>query len=405
MGKLSAFEAFPPTALQVPLSNSELDSCSRGFLDNPYSWYSRLRATNPVCLSARGIWLLTRYRDISAVLRDPRFARHGFAELVGDELAGSLLFQDPPRHTQLRSLIGKAFTSRAIQSLRRSIVEIANELIERIGEVRAMNLVADVALPLPVYAITEMLGVPSVDRELFLQWAIDLAGGREAESTSCPAFTRCAGAQNAISAYFRDLIVERQKRPQADLVSSLIAAEWQQERLTESELLATCSLMFVAGHETTVSLIGNGMLALLRHPTELGRLRANPQLLPQAIDELLRYDSPVQRVARMTTATVEIGGKSIPKGAIVFALVGAANRDPAQFTDPDSLDIARNDNRHLAFGRGARSCIGAPLARLEAEIAISALLRRFPKLSLTGRAPEWRRSIEVRLLKELWAGS
>jgi cytochrome P450 len=312
-----------------------------------------------------------------------------------------MLFHDPPVHTRLRALAGKAFTRSLTKSIRVRIQRIVDSLIDRVSDAGVMDLIADFAFPLPVCVIAEVLGVAAADRDRFLQWSLDMAEGRDATSASSPLLRRSAKAYDAIAGYFRDLIIERRKRPQADLLTWLIEAEREQDRLTEPELLATCGLLFVAGHETTVNLIGNGMLALLKYPGELQRLREDVGLLPSAVEELLRYDSPVQRAGRVANSAVEIGGKTIRKGAVVLAMLGAANRDPAQFPKPNLLDISRRDNHHLAFGSGPHFCLGAPLARLEAQIAIGTLLRRMPKLSLATRAPEWRNSLELRGLKEL----
>ena len=387
---------------------TELDSIPSDCLADPYPYYSRLRAKDPVHCSTRGVWILTRYDDVAAVLRDPRFGRKGFRELLGTSgtepndsgLAVSMLFQDPPEHTRLRTLVSKAFTISLFQNLGPHIQQIADNLLDQVWDARAMDLIADFAFPLPVYVIADLLGVPATDRDLFRQWSLDIARGLEAAPTSA-IFERSAAAHDAMSGYFRNLIAERRKRPQADLLTRLIAPEDERDKLTEAELLDVCGLLFVAGHQTTVNLIGNGMLALLRHPIELRRLRRDPGLLPNAIEELLRYDSPVQRAGRMANTDVEIGGKMIPKRAVVLAVLGAANRDPAQFPEPDRLDITRCENRHLAFGSGARFCLGAPLARLDGKIAIGTLLQRLPKLRLTTYPPEWRNSTETRALKEL----
>jgi cytochrome P450 len=390
------------------LTGSELDSLSSDFLADPYPYYFRLRTTDPVHCSTRGVWILTRYDDVATVLRDLRFGRKGFGEILGtigtapndSGLAASMRFQDPPGYTRLRTLVSKAFTISLVQNLGPHIQHIADNLLDRVWGTHAMDLIVDFAFPLPIYVIANMLGVPSADRDLFRQWSLDIARGLEAVSTS-PVFERSAVAHEAISSYFRDLIVERRKRPQVDLLTRLIAAEEERDKLTESELLDVCCLLFVTGYQTTVNLIGNGMLALLRHPIELRRLYGAPGLLLNAIEELLRYDSPVQRVGRMANTDVEIGGKTIPKGAVVLAVLGAANRDPAQFQEPDRLDITRRENRHLAFGSGARFCLGAPLARLEGKIAIGTLLRRLPQLKLIRYPPEWQNSTETRALKEL----
>jgi cytochrome P450 len=287
-----------------------------------------------------------------------------------------------------------------VQDLRPRIHQIVDSLIEQVREARAMDLIADFAFPLPVYVIVEMLGVPAAHRDLFRQWSVDITRGVEALPGS-PVFECSVVAQNAIVDYFRGQIDERRRHPRDDLLTRLIAAEEGRDKLTEPELLDICGLLFVAGHETTVNLIGNGMLALLTHPDELRRLRGDFGFLPTAVEELLRYDSPVQRAGRIATADIEVAGKKIPKGAVVSAILGAANRDPAQFDEPCRLDITRRDNRHLAFGLGARFCLGAALARLEAQIALGVLLRRLPNLELATTRRAWRSSPEARGLKEL----
>jgi len=251
--------------------------------------------------------------------------------------------------------------------------------------------------------ICEMLGVPTDAHSGIRQWSADLA--RSVDAIGMPTdeevVTRGRVAQQAMLDYFSDLIPERRQTPRDDLLSLLIAAEEQGDRLSEGELLITCLLLFVAGHETTVNLIGNGLLALLNHPDELAKLRADPTLLPSAVEELLRYDSPVQRTGRITNTDVELDGRKIAKGSLVVTALGAANRDPAHFPDPDRLDITRRDNRHVAFGFGIHFCLGAPLARLEGQIAIGSLLRRMPGLRLATSTLEWRESSTLRGLKEL----
>jgi pimeloyl-[acyl-carrier protein] synthase len=378
-------------------------------VSDPYQYYARLRAEDPVHRTPQGLWVLTRYDDVAGALRDPRFGREGFSALLETggqessvaELRASMLFQDPPRQSRLRALVGKAFTRQAVEDLRPHVQRVVDGLIDRAWGAGAMDLIADFAFPLPVSVITEMLGVPAADRDRFRQWSSDIARSLDAMSlrTSAENVERGNAAHLAIADYFRELIAERRRRPQADLVSALIAAEEAGDTLSDVELLTTCGLLFAAGHETTVNLVGNGMLALLRHPIELRTLRANPQLGPSAIEEFLRYDSPVQRAGRMTNTDVEIGGKVIGRGEIVSAVLGAANRDPARFPDADRLDLTRRDNRHLAFGSGVHFCLGAPLARMEGQIAIETLLRRLPHLALTGSEPRWRTSTEVRGLK------
>lgn len=382
------------------------------FHENPYPFYHRLRAEDPVHQSPLGFWVLTRYDDVEMVLRDPRFGRAGFEALLeaafgGDadrpRLPTSMLFRDPPDHTRLRSLVNRAFTPRVVEGMRPHIQEIVDRLLDRIQGGGALDVMADLAYPLPVTVICEMLGVPAEDRDSIRQWSADVA--RSLDAIGLPSDREIAergqAGRHFLGEYFRSLIPERGKRPRADLLSSLISAEEQGDKLSEGELLATCVLLFVAGHETTVNLIGNGLLALLRHPAELQRLRGDPLLIQSAVEELLRYDSPVQRTGRITNAEVEIDGRRIEKGQMVVAAIGAANRDPARFPDPDRLDIGRRDNHHISFGFGIHFCLGAPLARVEGQIAIGTLLRRAPALALATETPEWRESSTLRGLKAL----
>jgi cytochrome P450 len=355
------------------------------FHANPYPFYHRLRAADPVHRTPMGLWVLTRYDDVVSVLKDPRFGREGFEQILTNvygEGARSMLFRDPPHHTRLRGLVSQAFTPRVIERMRSHIQDIVDRLLDRVQNAGAMDVIADLAYPLPVTVICEMLGVPTAAHNGIRQWSADLA--RSVDAIGMPTdeeiLTRSRAAQQAMLDYFRDLIPQRRQSPRDDLLSLLIAAEDQGDRLSEGELLVTCILLFVAGHETTVNLIGNGLLALLNHPDELAKLRADLTLLPGAVEELLRYDSPVQRTGRITNTDVKLDGRRIPKGSLVITALGAANRDPVHFPDPDRLDIRSRDNRHIAFGFGIHFCLGAPLARLEGQIAIGTLLRRMPGL-------------------------
>jgi cytochrome P450 len=266
-----------------------------------------------------------------------------------------------------------------------------------------MDLIEEFAYPIPVVVICEMLGVPVGDHAQFRAWSLDLARGLDATlfGPESGVAQRAADSQRALADYFRRLIAERRASPRGDLLSALIAAEEAGDTLSETELLATCILLLVAGHETTVNLLGNGVLALLRHPDQLRLLRENPGLIVSAVEELLRYDGPVQRTARIPSAPATIGGRTIEAGEMVMPFIGAADRDPAQFPDPDRLDITRADNRHIAFGLGIHFCLGAPLARLEGQIAIGTLVRRLPRLALGAEGPEHRLSLTLRGLQSL----
>ena len=381
---------------------------------DPYPLYHRLRAEDPVHLSPLGLWVLTRYDDVVMVLRDPRFGRGGYGDFVrarfgesdrADQpgFALSMLFRDPPDHTRLRALVNKAFTPRVVESMRPRIQEIVDGLLDRGRGAGGMEVIADLAYPLPIVVICEMLGVPVADQDRFKGWSLDIA--RSLDAIAFPmdpeVIERGNRAREALADYFRTLISERRARPRADLLSALVAVEEEGDRLSEPELIATIILLFVAGHETTVNLIGNGLLALLRHPAELARLREDPALAASAVEELLRYDGPVQRTGRIAGEDLEIGGKRIEKGQMVLAMIGAANRDPAHFPEPDRLDLGRGDNRHLAFGWGIHFCLGAPLARVEAQITFTSLLRRLPGLRLATDTLEWRDTAVLRGLKAL----
>ena len=381
------------------------------FLADPYPTYHRLRAEDPVHHSPLGFWVLTRYEDVSSVLRDPRFVKEPLAALVAARFGAevprgvglSMLDRDPPDHTRLRSLVSTAFTPRVVEGLRPRIQQIVDDLVTRAEAAGGMDVIEEFAYPIPVNVICEMLGVPVADHERFRGWSLDIARGLDSiwlpPDSEIP--RRSAASRHAISDYFRGLIAQRRASPRNDLLSALIAAEAAGDKLSEEELVATCILLLIAGHETTVNLIGNGMLALLRHPAELRRLRESPGLITSAVEELLRYDGPVQRTARVASADATIGGRTIAKGDMVMPFIAAADRDPAQFPEPDRLDLSRSDNRHIAFGWGIHFCLGAPLARIEGQIAIDALVRRLPGLELATHEPEYRQSLTLRGLKTL----
>jgi pimeloyl-[acyl-carrier protein] synthase len=382
------------------------------FHANPYPFYRALREKDPVHQSPLGFWVLTRYDDVVTSLRDQRFGRDGFAPLLeaiyGPEHASgnlprSMLMRDPPDHTRLRALVNKAFTPRVIEGMRTHIQKIVDRLLDRVQGVQAMDVIADLAYPLPVTVICEMLGVPLDDHEAIRNWSSDIARSLDAIGLLADPdiVARGAAARRALTEYFRRLLPERRAHPKADLLSLLIAAEEQGDKLNEGELLAMCVLLFIAGHETTVNLIGNGILALLRHPDEMVKIRRDPALISLAIEELLRYDSPVQWTARITNTDVEIQGRKIPSESMIIIAIGSANRDPSHFADPDRLDIARADNRHVAFGFGIHFCLGAPLARVEGQIALGTLLRRMPTLTLQTPTTDWRESSALRGLKSL----
>ncbi|MSQ48245.1 MAG: cytochrome P450 [Deltaproteobacteria bacterium] len=386
------------------------------FHENPYPIYHRLRSVDPVHWSdIAGRWVLTRYSDCVALLRDAtRFSAdpntwNQFTEFVAAQGGPGpltemekdwMLLKDPPDHTRLRTLVTKAFTPRVAEGMRPRVQAIVDDLLDAVQATGRMDVIADLAFPLPTIVICEMLGVPPEDREQFKGWTRDLA--RSLDPIVTPEIIAAADqATVAFTDYFRTLIAIRRKNPQPDLLSGLIATEEQGDRLTEDELIATAILLLGAGHETTMNLIGNGMLALLRNPEQLEKLKRDPTLMPSAVEEFLRYDGSVQMTARTALVDVEVGGKMIPKGVQAIIVLGAANRDPAQFPDPDRLDITRPDNRHIVFSYGIHHCLGAPLARVEAQVTINTLLRRMPNLQLTGEPLEWRETVTLRGLKAL----
>ena len=371
---------------------------------NPYPLYRQLREQDPVHWSElMASWVLTRYDDVEAVLRDPRFstARRRTGNRFTEQLmemqeqmgpigqATTMLRADPPEHTRLRNLVSKAFTPRAIEAMRPHIQQIVDELLDAVEGSDRFDLIHDLAYPLPVIVIAEMLGVAPEDRDRFKRWSGDIAATLGGPMLSPEVIQQAIASSREMTDYFRGVIEIRRKEPEDDLLSALIAAKEQGEALSEHEVLATCVLLLVAGNETTTNLIGNGMVALLQHPGQLEQLRDDPSLTESAVEEFLRYDGPVQATGRTAAEDVEVGGTVIKEGQVAFTLLGAANHDPAQFANPDTLDITRQDNRHIAFGHGIHFCLGAQLARVEAQVAFGTLLRRFPDLKLGADGVEW----------------
>lgn len=387
------------------------------FHANPYPTYHHLRSEDPVHRSFMGVWVLTRYADVKAVLRDPRFCSDQVPKRIKDKshyleqqqrdlntlvqaTSKFIFFLDPPDHTRLRGLVNKAFSPGVVERMRPQIQATVDELIGKVQDKGSMDIISDFACLLPVIVIARMLGVPEEDRSKLHQWSNDLSRILDL-LMSLEAYEHINKVAIEFTEYFRELIAEREKRPKEDLLSALIAARDQGDRLSKEELLATCMMLFATGEESTVNLIGNGMLALLHHPDQMELLKREPAIIQSAIEELLRYDSPLQQTARMATEDVEIGGKIIRAGENVLVSLGAANRDPAQFTEPDKLDLTRGENRHLAFADGIHYCLGASLARLEGEIAINTLVQQLPDLKLHTDKLEWLEKIALRGLKAL----
>ena len=377
---------------------------------DPYPAYAALRTRDPVHRSRLlKAWLFTRHSDVDAILRDHRHfgndprtgtlsSRQHAMLPPPDEF--TMLFFDPPDHTRLRALVNKAFTPKVVNYLEPRIRGILGSLLDDIGDPAAFDLMQAVAQPLPVIVIAEMLGVPPEDRAQFRIWSAQRA--RLLEPMIGPR-ERAAGeaASRAFDAYFRPIIEVRRKEPRDDIVSALARAEEDGGRLTERETLNMLRLLLSAGNETTANLIGNGMLALLRHPEQLQRLRNDPSLIPAAVEELLRFDSPIQADFRRVLADCEVNGFALRKRDNVVLLLGAANRDPDVFEDPDRLDVGRSQGSHLSFGRGIHHCLGAPLARLEGRIVLEMLLEQFPQMGLLGERPWFRKGIVLRGLQSL----
>ena len=378
---------------------------------DPYPTYARLQAMGLVVPTALGGWLLSRHAEVFAVLRDNRFSsssRHQggyeqYAELarqlglsdLQDLMGRVMLFADPPDHTRLRRIVGQAFTGRAVEEMRPRIAAIVERMLDAVAADGGADLVQALAFPLPVTVISDMLGVPDDDHEMLRRWTAEAVKALD-PSDDMTVFFPAAEAIRELRGYFDELVRRRRRAPGPDLLSALIAAEDDGDRLSHEELLDTAVLLFGAGHETTVNLIAGGALNLLRHPDELARLRADPTLVTSAVEELLRFGPPVQLTARIATAEAELAGQPIATGTEVVALIAAANRDPDVFEDPDRLDIGRRDNRHLSFGGGIHHCLGAPLARIEGQEAIGRLFRRFPDLALAEPGVEWKPTSTLR---------
>ena len=385
------------------------------FIADPYPFYALLRQVAPVFKAPPGFWLVTRYADAHAVLRDKRFGKDFAGDMVqrfGSEdclkepaiaSAGrTMLVLDPPDHTRLRSLVSKAFTARRVADMRPRIEALVARQIDRVIDRGEMDVIHDLAHRLPVIVICDMLGIPEEQRGPFLEGSTVNTRILEPVPMSRAELDAANLNTKLMAEYFDQLCALRRREPRDDLTTDLVRAEEAGDRLSPEELQSNINLLFTAGHETTVNLIGNGLLALHRHPDQWERLKADPSLLPNAVEELLRYDSSVQLSVRVTREEVEIGGVAVPPGQSVITLLGAANRDPAQYPDPDRLDVGRPDIRPLSFGGGIHHCLGAQLARLEGELVFAALIERLPNLRLPEKDnPAWRQSFALRGLSRL----
>lgn len=354
---------------------------------DPFPQYERMRATAPVFQDDQsGSWHVFRYDDVQRVLSE----HATFSSRMGGDnpsgtgqlFASSLITTDPPRHRQLRSLVTQAFTPKAVDALAPRIAGLTDELLAEIAGKGSADLIRDLAYPLPVIVISELMGIPSEDRERFKHWSDVIVS----QTRTLPASETQDSTTSEMVEYFLALIDQRRSRPGTDLISSLLAAEIDGQKLTVPELLGFCALLLVAGNETTTNLIGNAVLCLAESPGTLERLLSEPALVPQALEEVLRFRSPVQSMYRVAVADTVVGDHLIPAGAPIVAWIGSANRDGQQFQRAAEFDVDRNPNRHLAFGHGIHFCLGAPLARLEARIALEALLSRLPGLSVASGA-------------------
>ncbi len=390
------------------------------FVQNPYPTFARLLSESPVHFvavsgGAWGAWAVFSHADCSAFLKDPRLSakridrmlidlppdRHAeFSDLV--RMIGLwMIFIDPPEHTRLRKLMNKGFGQAAAEALRTHVEEIVDRALKPLEGLSEADLVSELAYPMPVRVISELLGVPETMQDSFLRWSAAIAEFNGSPSRTVEHAKNAQQAVLALTDFFRKTVAERRRNRGDDLISLLIDIEAEGEVLTEEELYAQCVMLLFAGHETTRNLIGNGLYSLLQEPEKMDQLRDDPDLIRTAVEEFLRFESPIQYTARVAKETIELAGVRISKQAPILFMLGAANRDPKQFKDPDTLNLRRQNNQHLAFSAGPHFCIGSQLARLEGQIAILRLIRKFPKLRLTSPRPEWAPNFGFRGLKSL----
>ena len=375
----------------------------RPIAQDPYPRYEQLRSEDPVHWNEGAqTWILTRYQDVIDALRDPRLSSTGISALFQETRSAEgvseleqtfldmMLFSDPPDHTRLRSLANKAFTPGVLEQMRSQIQDAADGLLDDIQKHGSMEVISELAYPLPAMVITEILGVAGGDRETFKKMSNDIAtfAGyiREAEENVGPVIQSMA----KLKEFLRETAAQKRTDPNDDLFSALVTAEDQGDTFSEDELYSMCAMLIFAGHETTTNLIGNGILALLQNPLELERLRHDPTLIESAVEEIIRYTGPVQAVSRIALESLQIDDKQIAKGERLSLNIGSANRDPAQFNNPNQFDIQRNEGRHLGFGFSIHFCLGAALARMEAQAVIGSVVRRMPELRLEEPGLEWR---------------
>lgn len=388
---------------------------SPAMLVDPYPTYAELRRSDPVHWHEPfGAWVLTRYDDVVAATHDPRLRSDracGMGERAGrpelqplfEVIGAQMNITNPERHHRLRALVAKVFTPRAVDALRPAVEAMVGELLDRLPEQGRFDVIADLAFPLPARVIARLLGLDTGELEQLKRWSDDFSAifGTDPSAVSAEQYQLALQSTHELTAFFRAEFDRRRASPGDDLLSLLVHAEVDGDRLSETELIANANLLLAAGHETTTHLIGNGLLALLRHPDQLQLLLDDPSLIPGAIEEFLRYDGTVQFMYREAGEDLTIGGRSIRKGQLVYLMFAAANRDPARFPDPDRLDVRRRPDVHLAFGHGPHVCLGAALARMEAQVAFTALLRRCSRLRLTAEPLEYQDNLELRGLKAL----
>lgn len=383
---------------------------------NPFPVYSQLQDDDPVHWSeSLRSWVLTRYDDVRQVamsdVMSPDRLRPFYAQLKGERreilaevmryLSLWMVFRDPPEHTRLRRLVSTAFTPRSIEALAEPVGRIVDQLLDALPKNQPVDWAQQVAMPLPAYVILDLLGIPHQSYADLKAWSDDLRAFVGSSRADPDRYNRARHGATQLAGFFREVIAARRAAPGEDFVSRMITARDEQGSLSEDELVATCMLVLFAGHETTTHLLGNSANALLDHPDQLQRLRDNPALINPAVEEFLRYDGPSNAITRVVSADHEIGGKLLRSGDRVFAMVNAANRDPRRFDNPQGLDIARQNNRHLTFGFGLHFCLGAPLARLEAQLCFAGLIQRFGKIERAAGETEWIDSLAMRGLSRL----
>jgi cytochrome P450 len=380
---------------------------------DPYPLYHAIRACAPVYFDPQlERWLITGYREVQSVLGDPRFSSKGAARLsrpdqqgnhsaLARNLARNMIRNDPPEHTRLRNYVNRAFTPRLVERLRPRIEELTNSLLDTVQASGSMEVRSDLAYPLPVAVITALLGADLEMAEQLRRWTDALSTLLGVPEPTPEMFDAANRSVIERDEYILSVAADRRAQPRNDLISALVSDHENEEKVSDADLCSICGVLLSAGHETTSNLISNGLLALLRHPEQQARLRDQPELIEVAVEEFLRYDSPVQWNGRLAVEDVEISGAQIHSGDVIAIGHGPANRDPAQFRDPDVLDITRHPNQHLAFGHGIHYCVGAALARIEGGIAISTVLRRMPNLKLLKNDLEWMPGFLVRKLKSL----